>query len=217
MWFSPRAIPIADSYICRKSGGTAVLFESHVQVLTDAEKREEEMGAAQSDVDKISVRSAQDLTSRFDELAAKYPKFQRLQGVFDVTKLCNAWRSLKVQPAGLDVWLTYKPTAITIPDTYAGIGPEETTDGKHLISGGATTKSKFKVASSVETDRLSVMLEASGPSTVEIELPSSISVEGASAIGFRLEARIAQAKTAMDHGRTEEALGACRPSARSRP
>ena len=90
----------------------AVLYESSVRVLSDAEKRDEEMGTSSSDIDRISVRAAQDFTSRFDELSAKYPKFQKLTGVFDVTKLCNAWRSLGVKPAGLEANIRRLPGGV---------------------------------------------------------------------------------------------------------
>ncbi len=206
MWFSPRSIPLADSFICRKGGDVAVLYESNVQVLSDSEKREQEMGTPSNEIDDISVRAAQNFTTRFPELSAKYPQFQRLSGAFDIAKLCTAWRSLRIKPTGLDAWLTYKPIPISVPESYEGIGPEETPDGKRVISGGATTRSKFKVASAVETDRLAPMLKVSSENTVDIELPSTMSIEGASAIGFGIEARLAQAKIALQHGRTSEAL-----------
>ncbi len=206
MWFAPRSIPLADSYVFRKGGEIAVVYESNVQILSDAEKREMEMKTPSNELDEISVRAAQNFTNRFAELSTKYPKFQRLNGVFDVSKLCVAWRNLKIKPLGLETWLTYKPTPIAVPESYEGIGPEETPDHRRVISGGATTETEFKLAAAVETDKLAPMLAMTGEGTVDFELPSTMSIEGATALGFELESKKTQVKAELRHGRSANAL-----------
>ncbi len=205
MWLSPLAAPIADSYILRRDGEVAVLFESQVRVLSAQERMEEE-GVNRMAVDEVAERAASEFTLRYDEIARTCPDLSRLRGVFDVAKLCAALAELKIKSTELTPWLAYRPPFTTIPESYPAIGPEWTPDGKYMISGGAIAEGRFGPEGSVETSSLEPLFGGSPNAT--IKLPSTLKVSDAMEAAFQARSQMAQALRRLREGSPETALEA---------
>ncbi|MHB8636723.1 MAG: hypothetical protein ACYC96_09650 [Fimbriimonadaceae bacterium] len=206
MWFTPYELPAADSFIYRHDGGLAVLFRSRVAVLSEREKCADETGYVAGAPDDVADGATQDLNEHFAAMSTHYPEFYRLRGVFDVSKLAACWRALKLKPGGLAKWLSFTPPPAVIPASYPGIGPDATKDGKSVVSGGAIARARFKLASTVETNRLAPMMASAGRSEVVVELPATLPLDKASEVGFRAQNLLAVAQSDEQLGQLGAAL-----------
>ncbi len=204
-WLSPLASPAGDVYIHRAGNAIAMLFESMVGVQAESQ-RLAHGGFEDAGSDPYSKESARQFTTHYAELAAVYPEFYRLYGVFDACKVCAAWRSLGIEASTLPGWLTVKPLQVSIPKSYVGLGPFSLGTGRGSVSGGAIADATVLWSSPVETSRLAPMLSGTGVRTAKVELPSVLPVAASSLAAFEAQSLMRSADEAYVEGRLPEAL-----------
>jgi tetratricopeptide (TPR) repeat protein len=187
LWLVPMPSRTADVWEWTRDNGTAVLFDSHVQVLTETMKRVQDYLVGAGEADPLSQAEAEGFTAHYAEIAAQRDAFRKLNTVFEVTKLCALLKDRKVSHPLLDRLAARPIRHVEIPDHYTGIGPKQVEGTRVVVSGGANSRVRLSKSAYAKTETLAGLLSLAGGQELAVAYPTTVALSTADALNAQAE------------------------------
>ncbi|MEK8023646.1 MAG: hypothetical protein AAB229_07545, partial [Candidatus Hydrogenedentota bacterium] len=203
-WLNPRSTAGADVFVNHFEGSTVVYFESDIKVLTE-EMEDAKTLASSSPMSSADEEAARLFTNHYDEIAACYPEFRMLRGVFDATKLAVVLRKRGVSSPLLDEAAARSVAEVPIRETYDGLGPLWIEGTSYFIGGGCVTVEEPSTGIEVPLVR-SLSQEEPGILRLSLLMPGTIPLTPEAALDLFREAEIEQATKEIADNRHRDAI-----------
>lgn len=203
-WLNPRSTAGADVFVEHVDSSTVVYYESDIKVLTE-EMMNAMTLASSSHINSIDEEAARLFTDHYAEIAARYPEFRALIGVFDATKLAAVLRRKGVANPLLDEAAARTVEAVPIKASYDGLGPLWIEGTSYFIGGGCRSVETPGDGVAAPLVR-EIVSSADGTLRVSLTMPGAIPLPERATIDLLDKAGMEEAAKEIAAGRNREAV-----------